>query len=73
VAVALGNIGSMNAVAPLAAALGNEEPLVRSHAAWALGKPGGAVLTAALGARLGIESDPSVAAELRSALGLDVT
>ena len=73
VAVALGNSGSLDAVAPLAAALGDEEPLVRSHAAWALGKLGGAVSTAALGARLGIEADPSVVAELRSALGLDVT
>jgi len=59
----------MDAVAPLAAALGDEEPLVRSRAAKALGRLGGAVSAAALEARLGIELDPSVVAELRAALG----
>jgi epoxyqueuosine reductase len=38
VAVALGNWGSPEAVPVLAAALGDEEPLVRGHAAWALGR-----------------------------------
>ena len=56
----------MDAAAPLAAALGDEEPLVRSHAAWALGRLGGAVSAAALEARPGIESDPSVVADRAS-------
>ena len=38
VAVALGNWGSPGAVPVLAAALADEEPLVRGHAAWALGR-----------------------------------
>ena len=37
VAVALGNWGSPEAVPLLAAALHDEEPLIRGHAAWALG------------------------------------
>jgi len=40
VAVALGNWGSPEAVPVLAAALNDEEPLVRGHAAWALGRIG---------------------------------
>jgi epoxyqueuosine reductase len=38
VAVALGNWGSPEAVPVLAAALHDEEPLIRGHAAWALGR-----------------------------------
>ena len=42
VAVALGNTGNPDAVAPLARAIESEtEPLIRSHAAWALGQLGG--------------------------------
>ncbi len=42
VAVALGNTGNPAAVAPLARAIEAEsEPLIRSHAAWALGQIGG--------------------------------
>jgi epoxyqueuosine reductase len=38
-AVALGNVGGENAVAPLSAALvSDEHPVVRGHAAWALGR-----------------------------------
>ena len=41
-AVVLGNSGNRDAVAVLARSLGDEtEPLVRSHAAWALGRLGG--------------------------------
>ena len=40
VAVALGNRGSPEAVPALAVALSDEEPLVRGHAAWALGRIG---------------------------------
>src|SRR5690606_12278584 len=38
VAVALGNWGSPEAVPALVEALHDEEPLVRGHAAWALGR-----------------------------------
>jgi epoxyqueuosine reductase len=49
-AVALGNVGTEDDVPFLAAALaGHDEPLVRGHAAWALGRLGGA------GARRGLE------------------
>ena len=41
VCVALGNIGDPVAVPALAKALQTSEPLVREHAAWALGKIGG--------------------------------
>jgi hypothetical protein len=40
VAVALGNWGAEEAVPVLCAALGDEEALVRGHAAWALGRVG---------------------------------
>jgi len=40
VAVALGNSGDPSAVSALEKALGHEEPLVRAHAAWALGRLG---------------------------------
>jgi epoxyqueuosine reductase len=39
-AVALGNWGSPEAVPVLAAALSDDEPLIRGHAAWALGRIG---------------------------------
>jgi epoxyqueuosine reductase len=39
--VALGNSGDPNAIGPLAKALKNEEPIVKIHAAWALGRIGG--------------------------------
>src|SRR5207237_10365108 len=69
VAVALGNSGNPDAVPPLAAALGDPEPLVRGHAAWALGRLGGAAARRALeGAGAG-EPDPAVAAEIEAALG----
>jgi hypothetical protein len=41
-AVVLGNGGSADDVPALVAALSDDEPLVRSHAAWALGRVGGA-------------------------------
>lgn len=42
VAVALGNLGDQVAIPALARALDDSEPLVREHAAWALGQIGGA-------------------------------
>jgi epoxyqueuosine reductase len=67
-AVVLGNVGSPDDVPSLAAALSDEEPLVRGHAAWALGRIGSPAATEPLRERLSSEGDPWVAGELRSAL-----
>ena len=40
-AVALGNVGTVDDVPALDAALAHDEPLVREHAAWALGRIAG--------------------------------
>ena len=68
VCVALGNIGDPVAVPALAAALNSDSPLVRSHAAWALGKIGGQDARAALERALESEEDASVREEIASAL-----
>jgi epoxyqueuosine reductase len=67
-AVALGNTGDAGDLAALAAALRDPEPLVRSHAAWAIGRiesPDGRPILQA--ARAG-EVDPDVVAEIDLAL-----
>jgi len=66
VAIALGNWGAPAAVPPLAVALNHDEPLVRAHAAWALGRVGGQAALRALAAR--VDTDPSVRIELAAAL-----
>jgi epoxyqueuosine reductase len=68
VAVALGNAGDRSAVPALAAALGDPEPLVRGHAAWALGRLGGADAVLALQRAQDSEDDPMVREELELAL-----
>ena len=68
VAIALGNQGSPEAVPALTAALEDAEPLVRGHAAWALGRIAVTEARSALSARLAVESDESVREELRLAL-----
>ncbi|MFA6108932.1 MAG: tRNA epoxyqueuosine(34) reductase QueG [Candidatus Latescibacterota bacterium] len=68
VAVALGNAGDRRAVPALVQALLDEEPLVRGHAAWALGRLGGDQARQALAQALDHESDPAVAEELGLAL-----
>ena len=65
VAVALGNSGDPSAVEPLARALEHEEPLVRGHAAWALGRLGAREI---LARRRPAESDPAVLEEIAAAL-----
>jgi epoxyqueuosine reductase len=70
VCVALGNIGDPVAVPALAHALRDHEPLVRGHAAWALGRIGGKDARDALQAALSIEHDESVLAEIRCALAM---
>lgn len=65
VCVALGNLGDSAAVAPLTRALQHPEPLVRGHAAWALGRLGA---RSVLSPRRESESDPWVRDEIDSAL-----
>ena len=68
VCVALGNIGDPVAVPALGAALHDAEPLVRGHAAWALGRIGGQEAHAALEKALNDETDATVTQEIRCAL-----
>jgi len=68
VAVALGNIGSIEAIPALSQALDDDEPLVRGHVAWALGQIGSAAALEALQRRLQIETDAEVRAEIDAAM-----
>ena len=52
----------------VAAGLGDPEPIVRGHAAWALGKIGTPGALEALRARQSDESDPWVSEEIRAAV-----
>jgi epoxyqueuosine reductase len=67
--VGLGNWGSPEAVPLLTSALSDREPLVRAHAAWALGRVGSGAARAALASRAAVESDESVRSEVAAALG----
>lgn len=69
VAVALGNWGDQRAVPALAGALTDPEPIVRGHAAWALGRVGGRRARQALEDRLPREGDPYVREEIEMAMG----
>jgi epoxyqueuosine reductase len=70
VAVALGNLKSHAAVRPLVNTLLHEpEPLVRGHAAWALGQTGGELAWQALKEAEGREEDPYVLEEILSVTG----
>lgn len=66
--VAAGNWGSDDAIGPLAALLDDASPLVRSHAAWALGQIGGSRARTALDRARQREADDAVRAELALAL-----
>ena len=68
VCVALGNSGDPQAVPALIGALHDDEPLVRGHAAWALGRIGGKQAKQALQARLADESNEEVRKEIVCAL-----
>ncbi|MEA2626547.1 MAG: epoxyqueuosine reductase [Candidatus Binatota bacterium] len=65
VCVALGNLGDANAVPALERALTHREPLVRGHAAWALGRLGA---TRPLRSRSAVETDEWVRTEIAAAL-----
>jgi epoxyqueuosine reductase len=67
-AVAMGNRRDPRHVAPLSRALATADPLVRRHAAWALGRIGGDEAAAALAAAAEAETDPEVRAEIAAAL-----
>ncbi|HEV2147021.1 MAG TPA: HEAT repeat domain-containing protein [Longimicrobiaceae bacterium] len=67
VAVALGNWGSPEAVPVLTAALNDEEPLVRGHAAWALGRIGTEGALQAPRGRAEVEGDAWVWEEIEHA------
>ena len=74
VCVAMGNwlaaekAPSSEAVAVLADALSDPEPLVRGHAAWALGEVGSAAAVALLSGRVGVEPVAWVGSEIVVAL-----
>jgi len=67
-AIALGNSGDPDAIPALGAALGDPEELVRGHAAWALGRLGGAAACQALEAALPGETVTAVRTEIEQAL-----
>ena len=66
--VALGNAADPAAVPALVRALGEGEPIVRGHAAWALGRLGGPEATRALASALDQEGDAEVLDEIEQAL-----
>ena len=67
-AVALGNQGDPEAIPELISALEDPEPLVRAHAAWALGKIGGKQAKGALEKRRALEADEDVRKEIENSL-----
>lgn len=68
VLIAIGNWGSQTAVPALKKALLDDEPLIRGHAAWALGQIGGKKAKQALENQLACEVDPDVISEVQDAL-----
>jgi epoxyqueuosine reductase len=69
VAVALGNSHDERAVPALAKGLDDAEPLVRAHAAWALGQIGGERARARLLRAANNETEPDVQKAIQAALG----
>ena len=68
-AVALGNALDRSAVEPLAESLCTDpHPMVRGHAAWALGRIGSPAALAALRGRSNVEASDEVRAEISMAL-----
>jgi len=68
VCIALGNVADRDSVPALAIALADAESLVRGHAAWALGRLGGAAARAHLALALRRETDAWVRDECAQAL-----
>ena len=71
VAVALGNWGDEAAVPALVIALSDVEPLVRGHAAWALGQIGTRAARNALETQRPLEPEATVAQEIADSLIAD--
>ena len=69
VCVALGNLGDRAAVPALGRVLRGGGAVARGHAAWALGRIGGAEAAALLAAAAEAERDAGVLAEISAALG----
>jgi epoxyqueuosine reductase len=67
-AVALGNRAAPDDVPALVQALGHDDPTVRAHAAWALGRIGGAGPRAALRAAIAREADAGVRQQVEQVL-----
>jgi len=68
VCIALGNVADRRSVPALAAALADDQPLIRGHAAWALGRLGGAAARNALALALRREADSWVRDECQLAI-----
>ena len=68
VCVALGNIGDPSAIPALSKILSKSEPLVKMHAAWALGRIGGKQCKDLLECARLSESESDVITEIESAL-----
>ena len=69
--VVLGNSGDDSAVPALRRSLEKGEPMVRGHAAWALGRIGGPDAAEALAQAASLEADPEVLEEIAAA-GLEL-
>jgi len=67
-AVALGNLRAVEAVPELVKMIGETEPILSAHSAWALGRIGTTVAVEALSSALSVEQDPRVIEEIESAL-----
>ncbi len=68
VAVVLGNLKDPAALPALEAALEDQEPLIRSHVAWALGEIGGGNVQRLLSETFQDEENPQVKEEIMRAL-----
>ena len=68
VLIAIGNWGSRSAFPALKKALCDDEPLIRGHAAWALGQIGGKNAKQVLERQLTCEIDTDVISEIQDAL-----
>jgi epoxyqueuosine reductase len=71
VAIALGNWRDKQATGALERALVDPDPLVRGHAAWALGRIGGREVKRTLMDALVSEKDPYVLREIRMAIEIE--
>ena len=68
VIVAIGNWRSRTAVPALKKVLADDEPLIRGHAAWALGQIGGQQVEQVLETQSQLENDAEVTSEIQDAL-----